>query len=294
MLFLHGMDLDLLASLSEVARQGAITGAARTLGITQPALSRRLQQLEEIFDAPLLVRGRAGASLTELGHLVEAEGRQILERFERLRQDVAARLRLEAGTVRIGGGATAVSFLLPGIIRAFGKERPGIVFEVKEAGSREVADAVAREELELGIVTLPVHAPGLALKPFRRDPIVLVASADHPLARRERVPASALRGEALVGFEAGSAIRRLIDRALARRGVEMNVVMELRSIQSILRMAGLGLGLAFVSRLGVDEGDPRIRVLTVTGLKVERTLAVATRRGRPLSPAADEFLRHLA
>jgi DNA-binding transcriptional LysR family regulator len=229
--------------------------------------------------------------LTEAGRLVAAEGAALVERYERLRADVRKLLRLEAGTVRIGGGATAVSALLPGVIRGFRDLHPSLHFEVREAGSREIALAVAREELELGLVTLPVHADELDLLPLVRDRIVLVAPGGHPLARRRKVAVADLAGAPLIGFEAGSAIRRIIDDALGRRGVAMEVVMELRSLQSILRMVGLGLGLAFVSRLGVGaEGPP---VVDVVGLRIERTLAVATKRGRPLSAAAAGFLDHL-
>lgn len=287
------MSLDRLEALRAVARRGTVTGAAQALGLTQPAVTRRLQLLEEEFGAPLLDRSAKGVALTELGQFVEREGSQLLERYERIKSDVGARLRLEAGSVRIGGGATAVSALLPEVIRSFRERHPEVVFEVREAGSRDIAQAVEREELELGIVTLPVQGEGLDVAPLKSDRIVLVAPPDHPLARRARVVPADLRGAPLVGFEAGSAIRRLIDAALERRGVAMQVVMELRSIQSILRMVGLGLGLAFVSRSGVADDDPRIRVVPVQGLRIERTLAVVTRRGRPLSVAAGAFLAHL-
>ena len=141
------MNMDLLVSLSEVARRGAITGAARALHVTQPALSRRIQLLEEEFGTPLLARSQKGVELTDLGKLVEAEGRLLVERYERLKEEVGARLRLESGTVRVGGGATAVSFLLPGLIGALRERHPEIRFQVKEAGSREIEQDVLREEL---------------------------------------------------------------------------------------------------------------------------------------------------
>ncbi|MGH7162056.1 MAG: LysR family transcriptional regulator [Planctomycetota bacterium] len=287
------MSLARLRSLAEIARRGGISPAAKALGLTQPALSRQIQLLEEQFGAALLVRSRRGVTLTDLGKLVEAEGRALLERYERLRETVQAHLRLERGTVRIGGGATAVTAILPEVIREFRREHADVVFHVKEAGSRAVEEEVLREEVELGIVTLPVTSRELDVAPLGSDEIVLVAARDHALAKRARVPAQALEGESLVCFERGSAIRRIIDRALEARGVRMRVVMELRSIQPILRMVGLGLGLGFVSRLGVDAGDRRIRVVDLTGLKITRTLAVITKRGRPLSLAAEAFLRKL-
>lgn len=283
------MSLDRLLTLAEVARRGSITEAAKALGLTQPAATRRLQLLEEEVGATLLARGRKGVRLTETGRIVAAEGEALLERYDRLIADVRKLQRLEAGTVRVGGGATAVSALLPEVIRSFRGLHKDIVFEVREAGSREIAAAVAREELELGLVTLPVQSDGLDLLPLLRDRIVLVAPRDHLFAGR-RVAPSALKGEPLIGFEAGSAIRRLIDDALARRGIGMELVMELRSIQSILRMVDLGLGLAFVSSLGITKDTV---VVDVPGLRIERTIAVATKRGRPLSPAAAAFLKQL-
>lgn len=285
------MNMDLLVSLSEVARRGAITEAARALHVTQPALSRRIQLLEEEFETPLLARSQKGVELTDLGKLVEAEGRLLVERYERLKEEVGARRRLESGTVRVGGGATAVSFLLPRLIGAFREKHQEIRFQVKEAGSREIEQDVLREALELGIVTLPVQSKELDATPLQQDPIVLVAAHDHPLARRKRVPAQALDGMPLIGFEAGSMIRQLIDDALADAGVSVDVVMELRSIQSILRMVALHLGLAFVSRQGVEAAGAGVKEIPVAGLRIARPLGVIRRQGKPLSVAAEAFLR---
>ncbi len=287
------MDLQLLRSFLEVAECGAITRAARRLYLTQPALSRRLQQLEKVLGAPLLERSPRGVSLTEQGRFVLREGRGLVERWERMREGVGAISKLEAGTVRVGGGATAVSYLLPPAIAAFQGSHPGVLFQVKEAGSRDVEQGVAAEELDLGVVTLPVHAQGLEVTPLRRDRIVLVAAADHPLASRARVPVSALEGRDVVGFESPSAIRALIDGALREAGVRMNVVMELRSIPAILQMVATTRCLAFVSHLGIRPGASDTKVVPVTGLRITRGLAVIRRQDRPLSPAATAFAREL-
>ena len=287
------MSMDRLRSLVEVAKRGAITGAARSMGLTQPALSRRIQLLEEEFGTPLLSRSQKGVRLTELGRLVEAEGRTLIERYERLKQTVLQHLRLERGTVRVGGGASAVSYLLPGVIRDFRREHADVVFHLKEAGSREIEDDVLREDLELGIITMPAQSKELEATSLLRDPIVLVAARDHPLAQLDKVTPAALKGAPLIGFEGGSAIRRLIDQALEEQGVNVEVVMELRSIQSILRMVALHLGVAFVSHLGAKAGGDEVVEIPVQGLNIRRSLAVIRKRGRPLSIAAAAFLEHL-
>jgi DNA-binding transcriptional LysR family regulator len=282
------MDLQLLRSLLAIADTGSITEAADRIGLTQPALSRRLQQLESYLGADLLNRGRKGTELTEIGHLVVAEARSLVNRFDHLREQVRAHQGLEGGSVRIGGGATAVSFVLPKAIARFRQAHPEIRFQLKEAGSIEVAGDVISGRLELGLVTLPVQARELQIWPLLTDRIVLVAPCDHPLARLGEIDAGALDGLAFVGFEADTAVRQIIDAALRDAGVEMNVVMELRSIPAILRMVATTGNLAFVSRMGVDTLAD-VCEIEVRGLNIARELAVIAKRGSSLSPAAQSF-----
>ncbi len=292
------MDLLLLRSLLAVAEHGAITEAAAALGVSQSALSRRVDQLEEALGAQLLERAGRGVALTSAGQLALEEGKLLVQRYDRLRARIHEHLRLDAGVVRVGGGATAVGFLLPGAIAAFRKQHPGVVFQVKEAGSREIESAVGSEELELGIVTLPTRTRDVEQRLLTRDRIVLVAAKDHPLARKERIDARALSGQSLVGFEAGSAVRWLIDAALREAQVEVNVVMELRSVAAILQMVETTGSLAFVSELSVVSGPSRrgrsVVPLVVRGLEIQRELALISKRGRSLSPAARAFSEQLA
>jgi DNA-binding transcriptional LysR family regulator len=287
------MDLTLLRSLLAVAQHGAITEAAAALGVSQSALSRRIDQLEQELGAPLLERRGRGVVLTAIGEIALQEGKLLVQRHDRLKARIVEHLQLDAGVVRIGGGATAVGFLLPRAIAAFRKQHPHVVFQVKEAGSREIETAVGNEELELGIVTAPTRARDLVERTLARDRIVLVASKDHPLASRERIDAQALNGQNLVGFEAGSAVRWLIDAALREAQVEVNVVMELRSVAAILQMVETTGSLGFVSELSVlpekSRRSPAVVPLAVRGLEILRELALISKRGRSLSPAAQAF-----
>ena len=286
------MDLTLTRSFLAVAETGAITEAAERIGITQPALSRRIQQLEDQLGVRLLERGRKGAVLTEIGRLVQVEAQGVVARYERMREIVSSHQRLEGGTVRIGGGATAVSFILPEAIAAFQAAHPRVRFQLREAGSSEIADDVVAGRLELGVVTLPVRDRELEVTALATDRIVLVARRDHPLAHAQRVRIQQLADQAFVAFEAGSALRQIIDGKLREAGVEVKVVMELRSIAAILRMVSTTGNLAFVSLLGVEQQSDVVG-LPVQGLRIERRLAVIARRGVGLSPAARAFAQRL-
>jgi molybdate transport repressor ModE-like protein len=287
------MDLTLIRSLLAVAEHGGVTDAAAALGVSQSALSRRIHQLEQALGAPLLERFGRGVALTALGQIAIEEGKLLVQRYDRLKSRVHEHLELAAGVVRIGGGATAVGFLLPRAIASFRKQHPGILFQVKEAGSRDIEAAIMREELELGIVTLPTRTRDVAEKILATDRIVLVAAKDHPLAKKTGVDVSVLNGQNLVGFEAGTALRWLIDSALRKSQVEMNVVMELRSVAAILQMVETTGSLAFVSELAVRSKDPRrsrsVVPVRVRGLEIQRELALISKLGRSLSPAARQF-----
>jgi DNA-binding transcriptional LysR family regulator len=281
------MDLILLRSLVAVADAGTITGAAERINVSQSALSRRLQQLEADLGVELLLRGRHGVELTDLGRQTVERGRGIIARYDELRLNVSEHLDLNRGTVRVGGGATVTSFLLPGAMAQFHAQHPGVHFYVKESGSREIASDVAAGNLELGVVTLPVPSRDLDITHLVVDDVVLIAPADHDLGE-DPVPVRHLEGRPFVSFDPGSAIRQIIDRNLRAAGVEVDVVMELRSIPTILRMVVVTGNLAFVSRLSLT-GETGVRQVAVRGLRISRTLGLAKRRGIPLSAPAQTF-----
>jgi DNA-binding transcriptional LysR family regulator len=282
------MDIDVLRSLVVVAEAGTITDASIRLHLSQSALSRRLQHLERELGAELLVRSRHGSQLTAIGRLVAAEAKMLLARLDNLERDIVEHLDLRQGTVRIGGGATAVSYVLPDMFAEFQRLHPGVRFHVKEAGSHEVAAAVADGDLDLGLVTLPVPTHGLHVAPLLADEMVLVAARRHPLATRRQASITDLGDYPFVAFETGTAIRHLIDGELRRAGVDCDVVMELRSIPTMLKMVATTRALAFVSALSLGTA-PGLSPIEVRGLSIVRTIGLATRHDMPLSPASAAF-----
>lgn len=285
------MDLTLLRSFLAVVEHGGVTEAAQSLAVSQSALSRRLAQLGDEFGAALFERAGRGVVLTPLGRLVAHEVQGLVQRYDGIKRQVRDHLELQAGIVRIGGGATAVAFLLPEQIALFREQHPKVVFRLKEAGSRDTEDAVLRGDLDLGVVTLPARSAELVVRPWVQDRIVLVGAKEHRLARRRRVSAADLEGETFVGFEAGTAVRRLVDRELAAANVHVNVAMELRSVAAILHMVDATQSLAFVSELALGATRTAIPVI---GLHIERQLALVWRSDRSLSPASERFCELLA
>ena len=320
-----GVELTTLRYFRAIAQHGHMTRAARALGVTQPALSAMLKKLEGEVGAELLHRTGRGVELTEAGRVFLQHAEDALRRAEMGVQAVRELVGLERGSIRIGGGATATTYLLPPVVSAVRKTHPGLRFYVREQGSNAVAASVASGELDLGIVTLPMRdaaAAELLAIPLVEDELRLIVPprGDSPLGtpraprkagkrdleKSNAMPFSVLSGcsvvnngsgfrwkdlvEApVVAFEAGTAVREIVDRASSKAGVALSVVMELRSIESIKRMVAAGIGVGFVSRFALAEGEG----LVCRDGSIGRKLVIVRRRDRVPSAAVREFERVL-
>lgn len=289
------MELTPLRYLVAIAEAGHMTRAAEALGVSQPALSAAVRKLEDELGVALFDRTGRGVELTVAGRVFVEHASGALRDVEAGRRAVRALAGLETGTIRVGGGATAMGYLLPPAVRAVRREHPGLRFYVREAGSEAIAGAILTGELDLGIVTLPIRHPGSGeLMSVRtlEDELRLITPAGHALDGKRSFRWADLAGEPVVGFEAGSAVRAVIDAAAGAHGVSLDVVMEVRSIQSIEQMVRAGIGVGFVSRFALKDGSYG-GGLTCRDGKVTRELAVVRRRDRTPSPAAAAFERAL-
>lgn len=282
----------------EIARARHLTRAAQALGVTQPALSAVVKKLEKEVGAPLLDRTGRGVELTEAGRVFLSHAEESLAAADRGVGAVRQLLGLEHGSIRVGGGATATTCLLPPVVSYFRKAHPGVRFYVREAGSSAVAAAVLSGELDLGIVTLPIEVAGaasLVRVPLVEDELRLVGlrgagpkgtrSSDSERSFRWRD----VQDKPFVAFEAGTAVRDIVDRSARRAGVTLNVVMELRSIESIQSMVKAGIGVGLVSRFSLAGETGFGEGLACRDGRLTRTLAIIRRRDREPGAAAGAF-----
>jgi len=282
------MELTPLRYILAIAEAGHMTRAAQSLGVTQPTLSAMLKKLESEAGAELFYRSARGVTPTEAGKVFIEHAMSAVRSADMAVSSVRELAGLETGAVRLGGGATAMLELMPGVIGRMRREHPGLRFHAREAGSAAVARGVLSGELDLGVVTLPVRVPGaedlLHVMEFT-DELRLIVPPEHPLAGVDAFRWSDLAGASIVAFESGSAVREVIDSAAASAGVTLNVVVELRSIQSIQRMVKAGIGVGFVSRfsLAKDKG------LSCADGELHRTMALVRRGDRIPAHAAAAF-----
>lgn len=294
------MELTPLRYFIAICEARHMTRAAEGLGVSQPALSAAVRKLEAEAGAALLHRTGHGVEATDAGRIFLARARAAVREADAALEQVRQLVGLEIGSIRVGGGATATSYLLPPVVSAIRRRHPDLRFFVREAGSRAVAAGVLGAELDLGIVTEPISHPGsgeLMTTGHVRDELRLIVPPGHRLDGRRSFRWKDLVDEPIVAFEAGTAVRGVIDQACSEAGVELMVVMELRSIESIKRMVAAGIGAGFVSRFALakdrDSGQTAAAGLSCKDGRLERTLAVIRRRDRVPSPAVAAFEREL-
>ena len=289
------MELSHLTTFVAIAREGHMTRASQALHLTQPALSAQLSKLEEELGQSLFDRTPKGMELTEAGRVFLAHVEPTLSRLAEGRRALAELAGLERGTLAIGGGATATNYLLPHLVARFHDAHPRIQFFVREQASQGVIDAVMDGELDVGVVTtMPTRAgvrpsvpAPLEVRKWAEDELMLVVPTKSRLYGKQKFGWRDLAGEPLVLFEAGSAVRALIDSRFEAEGIKPEIVMELRSIEAIKQMVAEGIGAAFVSRYAL--ASPRDGLRAAKG-PIRRQLSVVWRTDRTLGSASRAFL----
>ena len=189
--------------------------------------------------------------------------------------------------------------LLPGALRRFCTSHPAVDIFVKERGGRDLVRLLAQGELDLALISLPLHTrdPALATTAFLREPLVVAAPVDDPLVRARSLRVRDLARYPLVMLREGYDMRAVTLAACRRERIEPKIAIEGGELDSVLACVEAGLGVAVVPSM-VLEGRPRLRRIPFAPPGLSRTLAFAHRRDVEASAAARAFratlLDHLA
>jgi DNA-binding transcriptional LysR family regulator len=285
---LSGLDADPLparglAAFVAAVEAGSLHGAADELGLTQSAITKRIQGLERRAGATLLERGRLGAQPTEVGRTLYPEAKEALAALARASLVVSRATAAHAHALRIAASHTVGEFLIPRWLSAFRRETgdPTLHSEVDVVNSPGVLAMVRAGEVELGFVEGLDPLRGLECLMLLRDELVVVVAPGHPWARRRALRPRELTAGEYLTRERDSGTRAVATAALERAGVELEPALVTPSIQGLKR-AVLDGGFTILSRVAV-EGEAAagtLRTLTVRGLDLTRDLQ-AVRDGRP-------------
>ncbi|MDQ2876290.1 MAG: LysR family transcriptional regulator, partial [Actinomycetota bacterium] len=205
--------LDLLDSIAEL---GSLGQAAGRHGLSQPAVSMRMSQLERRLGIGLLQRSPAGTSLTPAGERVAILSRRVLSEAQALMAGVQALVAQESSHLRVAASLTVAEHLLPGWIGALHRESPDVILAVEVTNSSRVLARVRDGSADVGFVEGHEARPsGMTAIVVRSDRLVVVVDPAHPWARRESpVGGAELAAADLIVREPGSGTREVLDGAL--------------------------------------------------------------------------------
>ena len=276
-----------LRTFVHVAEQGSFVQAADGLSITQSALSRRLQKLEEVVGARLLDRTSRRVGLTAVGEAFLPSARRVIRHMERAMNDIEDFVNLRGGTVSIASTRTVASTVLPGAIARYNAEHPGMKVRVLDGIGPGTSRFVLNGEAEFGVVLADNEPAELDVVPVLEDPYVLACREDHPLADGAVVRWSELSSHRFVRMAPGTGNERVLRRALEARGLLPDWVLEAQHVSSLMAFIEKGLGVSAVPRIAVEPfRSARIAIRPLVDPVVCRHIGILEAPGRSLSPAA--------
>jgi DNA-binding transcriptional LysR family regulator len=286
-----------LQAFIAIAAQRNFRRAATELHITQAALSRRLQALENYLGVRLVERTTRSVELTRVGREFLPRGQRLLSELETALTEIRESGKAMRGDVSIACVPTIGVRYLPRVIHEYSARHPENRIKILDHSSFAVADAVLRREAEFGINVAGPYDSGLVSVPLVRDRFVLICRDDHPLARHKRVAWAQLEPFPLIFAGQVSGNRPLLDLALAADAPRLRAYYEVQRSSTALGLVAEGVGAAVVPSLAVQkDAYPRIRVVALVAPVVSRELVVIAPRNSHLSPAAqalyDMLLRH--
>jgi DNA-binding transcriptional LysR family regulator len=268
-----------------------MTLGAERLDISQPAVSKQVQELERALGVHLFDRIGRRVYLSRAGEVLADYARRLFALAREAEEAMADVRAAGRGKLAIGASTTIGTYLLPGVLAKFRRRHPRIELLVQIENTEQVHRRLTGQEVEIGLTEGFVEDEGLEAEVFYRDELVMIAAAGHPLAGQPRVTLSAVRRESFILREPGSGTRAVEERALARLKLPVRVAMALGSTEAIKRVVAAGVGLAIVSRLAVcaECNAGSLVVLPVAGLGIKRPLHLVRRKGRRDGPALQAF-----
>jgi DNA-binding transcriptional LysR family regulator len=286
------MDFVRLSVFSAVARHSSFSRAAEALHLSQPAVSKHIRQLEAELGVQLLHRRGNRVELTDAGRIVADYAQRVSVLTEEVRRVLGELEGLQRGYLRVGASTTPGLYLLPQALAHFQAKYPGIEATLIIANSADIMRRVMSGQVDLGFVGVPTETPGLQVRPFAEDEIVLIVPSGHSLAQQQTFTPGLLANETLILREAGSGTQQIAQSHLSELGVRPRRVMELVGSEAMKRAVAAGLGVAFVSRHAIvlEMAQQLVSVPDIPELRFRRPLFILTRKDARPSAAALAFL----
>jgi LysR family transcriptional regulator, low CO2-responsive transcriptional regulator len=292
--FSRDLTIRQLRALATVQASGSVTAAASRLNLTQPAVTLQIRNLQALAGLPLIQRTGDGMAVTDAGRHVLA----LAERVEAALLDCERSLDMIAG--RTGGrvsiaAVSTAKYFVPFAIAGFSRRFPQVDVSLRIGNREDVRAALRGYDLDIAIMGRPPADVPVEMRLLGKHPHVIIAAADHGLARKKRVAVTDLANENVITREIGSGTRMLMEQFFQKNALKPKIGMEMDSNETIKQAVIAGLGIAFISAHTVahELAEGRLIVLDVAGLPIVRQWYVIRRSDKVLLPPAQAMFDFL-
>lgn len=288
-------DLVDLRLFIHIAEENSLTRGAARSHLSLPAASLRLKNLEQTLGAKLFDRGGQGLSLRPAGEALLHHARQVFKQLDSLRGELSEYATGVKGHLRLLVNMSAMTDFFPEVLRTFLIEHPDVNIDLREKLSGDIVKALAEGAADIGIVAGPVRTDGLEVIPFRKDRIVLVTGARHPLGSRKQVAFEDTLDYDFVGLQDGSAIQSVLERAAGDLNRKIMMRIQLGSYEMICRMVEAGIGIGFVPESAArrHKSTMALHVVPLKDAWSERELLICARNVAALPSFGKELIELL-
>ena len=282
---MRGLSPDQLNAFLEVTRLASFSRAAERLNLSPSAVSLQIRGLETRLGVQLIERLGKTAHPTPAGRELLQHAEAILRQSEQAVDAMRAFARSGMGTVRLGAGTAALAYLLPPVLRRLRRTHPKLGLSISTATTDRMLAQLHANEIDLGILMLPIDEAGLIVTFLREDPLVAIFAAGSRNLPKQVTPETFAR-HVLITDIAGARLNQTVTAWVRAGGIEPTLRMELGSLDAIKNVVASGIGAALLPVEAVGS-KPTIGALTKRPVKppLSRSLVLAQRKDKPDNPA---------
>jgi DNA-binding transcriptional LysR family regulator len=285
-------NLTKIRSFIAVAEHASFRRASEDLGISQPALSTHVRDLESVLGVTLLSRTTRSVRLTAAGEHFLTRAKRAVSELQSAVLDLRDEVLLRRGRVTIACLPTIASSSLPAVLAAFTSQHPAVDVEVLDEVAGTLYQRVIDRQADLGIGPASPRKLDIEFTPIVDDHFMAVFRSDHPFARRKTVKLEDLTKYPFLTLAPHTNVRTILERAYADAGFALEPVHEFRHHYTLGGMVEAGLGITALPSMSLSIlGHPRLMSARIVEPEVVRVIGVLRRRHEELSSAAAAFLK---
>lgn len=273
-----------------VAKHLSFARAAEEMHLSQPAVSMQIKELESVMELPLFERAGRSIRLTMPGEYLLVYARRILGALKEAGDAMAKLRKVQGGRITIGMVSTA-EYFLPRLLARFRAEHPAVEMRLSLGNRESLSRLLHDNEVDLAVMGRPPRELDTRAEPFAAHPLGIIASPEHPLARRREIAPKALDAEPFIVREPGSGTRAAMEQFFRDERIVAAPIMEMTSNETIKQAVIANMGLAFVSlhTVALELSVGQLVLLDIVGLPLMRRWYIVNVQGKPLAPAAESF-----